>query len=104
MTMTRTAAAAAIIAAGALLATASPAAATHTHVRLTGNGQCVLLADGAGEASVQLPFADGFAEDRRHPLHVLVHLGTAGTRQGEPVVWVLGSAGDLANCEGYVNP
>ncbi len=93
----------ALLATGMLLATASPAAATHTHVRQTGNGACVLLAAGSGEATVQLPHADEFSEDRRHPLHVKVHLGEAGTRGGEAVVWVLGSAGDLANCDGYVN-
>lgn len=92
------------LAAGLLVASASPALATHTHVRLTGNGSCVLLAADSGEDQVQLPYADEFAETRRHPLHVNVHLGEAGTRQGEAVVWVLGSEGDLANCDGYVNP
>jgi hypothetical protein len=89
---------------GALLATSAlPASASHTHVRLLGNGQCVVLAADSGEAAVQLPHADEFAPDRRHPLHVNVHLGTAGMRQGEHVVWVQGSPGDLANCDGYVN-
>jgi len=82
---------------------ALPAAATHTHVRMTGNGECVILAKKGGEKDVQLPHADAFASNRQHPLHVNVHLGQAGTRQGEAVVWVYGSPGDLANCDGYVN-
>ena len=82
---------------------ALPALASHTHVRQTGNGACVVLAANGGEDEVQLPHADQFDLTRRHPLHVNVHLGQAGTRQGEAVVWVAGSAGDLANCDGYVN-
>lgn len=91
------------VATGLLVTTAAPAAATHTHVRLTGSGACVLLAANGGEDDVQLPHADGFPDTRQHPLHVNVHLGEAGTRKGEPVVWVRGSSGDLANCDGYVN-
>jgi hypothetical protein len=86
-----------------LATTAIPASASHTHVRLLGNGECVILAADSGEPWVQLPYADEFAPDRRHPLHVNVHLGAPGMRQGEPVVWVQGSPGDLANCNGYVN-
>jgi hypothetical protein len=81
----------------------SPAAADHTHVRQVGNGACVVLAEGSGEAGVQLPHQEDHAEDRRHPLHVKVHLGAAGTRGGDEVVWVKGSEGDLANCARYVN-
>ena len=82
---------------------ASAAQADHTHVRVLGNGMCVVLAADGGEKYVQLPHADAFAENRRHPLHVNVHLGQAGMRQGEPEVFVQGTAGDLANCDGYVN-
>ncbi len=93
-----------LIAGAVLTATALPAAADHTHVRAVGNdGQCVVLAEGSGEADVQLPGHDDFAENRRHPLHVKVHLGAAGMRDGEPVVWVQGSPGDTANCTSYVN-
>ncbi|WP_345208555.1 hypothetical protein [Fodinibacter luteus] len=82
---------------------ASAAHADHTHVRVLGNGKCVVLAANGGEKYVQLPHADGFPENRRHPLHVNVHLGQPGTRQGEAVIFVQGTAGDLANCNGYVN-
>jgi hypothetical protein len=92
-----------MLAAFVFVAAALPASATHTHVRMTGNGACVILAANGGEHDVQLPHADGFAENRRHPLHVNVHLGEPGSRRGETVVWVQGSAGDLANCVGYVN-
>lgn len=83
---------------------AGPALASHTHVRILGNGSCVILAPDSGEEAVQLPFADGFAANRQHPLHVLVHLGQAGMGpDGSMRVWVQGSAGDLASCDGYVN-
>lgn len=93
----------AVLAVAVLLASAVPALATHTHVRMTGNESCVILASKGRESAVQLPHTDGFAENRRHPLHVKVHLGEPGTRRGEPVLWVQGSPGDLANCDGYVN-
>jgi hypothetical protein len=51
--------------------------ATHTHSMKTGNGACVLLAQNGGEKDVTLPHATG-AENRRHPLHVNVHLGEPG--------------------------
>lgn len=86
-----------------LLAGAGAAQADHTHVRLLGNGQCVVLAADGGEKYVELPHAQEFPENRRHPLHVNVHLGNPGTRHGEAVVFVQGSAGDLENCQGYVN-
>jgi hypothetical protein len=41
-------------------------------------GGCVLLAQSGGEKNVQLPFAADLPENRRHPLHVLVHTGEAG--------------------------
>jgi hypothetical protein len=102
MSITRIAATAAL--SGFLMvAGAGAAQADHTHVRVLGNGQCVVLAANGGEQDVQLPHADEFPENRRHPLHVNVHLGKAGTRQGEDVVFVQGSPGDLANCDDYVN-
>lgn len=76
------------IGAGLLLALAvTPALASHTHVMSLGNGQCVLLAEEAGEESVVLPLSVfehnpnvdiAATAGRMHPLHVLVHLGQAG--------------------------
>lgn len=60
------------------LVSVSPAAADHVHFRVLGNGQCVLLAPDGGEQEVQLPHADAFATNRRHPMHVNVHLGRPG--------------------------
>lgn len=79
--------------------------ADHTHAKLDGNGQCVVLAEGAGEESVVLPLpvfenpnvdiapVDG----RRHPLHVLVHHGQAGEHNA---LFVYGSADANAACSG----
>ncbi|MQA63365.1 MAG: hypothetical protein GEU86_18160 [Actinophytocola sp.] len=80
-----------------------PASATHTHVAQLGNGQCVVLAENGNEKYVQLPNADEFDENRRHPLHVKVHLGEAGARNGEDVIFVKGSPGDIENCDSYAN-
>ncbi len=83
---------------------AGTAQADHTHVMKLGNGQCVILAANGGEKYVQLPHHENLPENRRHPLHVNVHLGEAGERQGETVIWVQGSpAGNAACAEGYVN-
>jgi hypothetical protein len=57
---------------------ATPAAADHVHFRVVGNGECVLLAPDGGEQHVELPHADEYAPNRRHPLHVNVHLGRPG--------------------------
>jgi len=99
------------IGAGLLLALAvTPALASHTHVMSLGNGQCVLLAPDAGEESVLLPLAVfennpnvtiAPTADRMHPLHVLVHLGEAGTHHQ---IAVAGSAAAAALCTaGIVN-
>lgn len=82
---------------------AGPASASHTHVLQLGNGQCVILAQWGNEKYVQLPHADEFDENRQHPLHVKVHLGEPGTRNGESVIFVKGSPGDIENCESYAN-
>lgn len=37
---------------GVVLAAPGPAFADHTHAKVVGNGQCVVLAEGAGEESV----------------------------------------------------
>jgi hypothetical protein len=66
------------LAAAAVLLPASPAAADHTHFRVLGSGECVLLAPDGGEKYVQLPHAEGYTANRQHPLHVNVHLGQPG--------------------------
>jgi hypothetical protein len=66
------------LAAAAVLLPASPAVADHTHFRVLGSGECVLLAPDGGEKYVQLPHAEGYAANRQHPLHVNVHLGQPG--------------------------
>ena len=83
------------------------AQATHTHVMKLASGECVVLAEEAGEESVVLPdpvLGDDviWAEGRKHPLHVLVHLGTAGEYVE---LYVLGSADAIAACgTDFVNP
>ena len=57
---------------------ATPAAADHVHFRVVGSGECVLLAPDGGEKHVELPNAEEYASNRRHPLHVNVHLGQPG--------------------------
>lgn len=88
-----------------------PAQADHTHAKVVGNGQCVILAQDGAEKYVVLPdavFANNPNVDapagnptRSHPLHVLVHLGVPGEHQA---IYVLGSpAGNAACAAGYVN-
>lgn len=95
-----------VVAAVLVVGLAIPALASHTHVQMTGNGSCVILAANGGEDEVQLPHADGEL-DRRHPLHVNVHKGEPGTRKVEgvieDVIWVAGTPEDGLNCDGYVN-
>jgi hypothetical protein len=94
-----------------LLAASGPAAADHTHVKILGNGGCVVMAEGAGEEEVELPDAvfdhNPHAADipqtdgRTHPLHVLVHQGVPGDNND---IYVLGSDAEKAACDGeYVN-
>lgn len=86
------------LAGGLLAASSGVAAADHTHSLETGNGSCVLLAQNGGEGNVQLPFASG-DQNRRHPLHVLVHMDEPGEHVG---IGVQGADGDP--CPGdYVN-
>ncbi|OGO54260.1 MAG: hypothetical protein A2V85_17280 [Chloroflexi bacterium RBG_16_72_14] len=102
---------AAVLGAAAILAlAAAPVSASHTHVMALGNGQCVLLAYEAGEESVVLPLSVfennpnvtiAPTAGRMHPLHVLVHLGEAGTHHQ---IAVAGSAAAAALCTaGIVN-
>ena len=68
---------------------AGPAAATHVHGKVLPSGDCVLLAPDGGEADVQLPGTEGdYAENRRHPLHVKVHLGVPGTEAQPGTIFV----------------
>lgn len=91
---------AAVLAAGLLAASSGVAGAGHTHFLETGNGSCVLLAQNGGEGTVQLPFAEG-PENRRHPLHVLVHRGEPGKHVS---IGVEGSDSDPCRESGdYVN-
>lgn len=66
--------------AGLIVGGASTASADHTHFRVVGNGECVLLAPDGHEKDVVLPHAEeeGYAPNRSHPLHVNVHLGQPG--------------------------
>jgi hypothetical protein len=100
------------------LAAASVARADHTHVLLLPNGKCAILAAGGNEKYVILPdvlfsnnrnvdaddAAGGLGNlppNRRHPLHVLVHLGVPGA-DGD--IAVMGSAQDPCAATGdYVN-
>ena len=107
-----------IAAAFVLLAGATTAAADHTHVLILPNGTCAILAAEGNEKYLILPsvlFAnnpnvdaddaagglEGLPLNRRHPLHVLVHLGVPGA-DGD--VAVLGSPQDpCAPTGSYVN-
>jgi hypothetical protein len=91
-------------AATVMLIPAGPAMADHDHVMQVGNGQCVNLAHDGQEKEVQLPGTEEFEANRRHPLHVNVHLGEPGTRHGQPVIFVAGSDEAAEYCDGYVNP
>lgn len=95
---------------GLLLVTSGAAFADHTHAKVVGNGQCVVLAEGAGEEAVVLPLSVfernpnvdiAPTATRMHPLHVLVHLGEAGEHNA---LFVYGTPAEAAACAaGYVN-
>lgn len=84
----------------ALAALPSLALADHTHVRHVGNGSCVILAANGAEKHIVLPesnpFIESQPENRRHPMHVLVHLGEPGEHG---TIQVLGSD----TCTDYLN-
>ena len=101
-----------------VFAAASTARADHTHVLILPNGKCAILAAAGNEKFRILPdvlfsnnpnvdaddAAGGLANlamNRRHPLHVLVHLGVPGA-DGD--IAVMGSAQDPCAATGdYVN-
>ncbi len=89
------------IGASTIFVSGIPADASHVHSLKTGNGACVLLAQQGGEKNVQLPFADEYAPNRRHPLHVLVHTGEPGRHVS---IGVVGTTSDPCQTSGeYVN-
>ena len=101
-----------------LLAGAGVARADHTHVLILPNGKCAILAAEGNEKYLILPTVlfnnnpnvdaddavgglEGLPLNRRHPLHVLVHLGVPGA-DGD--IAVMGSAQDPCATTGdYVN-
>jgi 3-deoxy-D-arabino-heptulosonate 7-phosphate (DAHP) synthase len=101
-----------------VLAGASAARADHTHVLILPNGNCAIVAANGNEKYVVLPEVlfsnnpnvdaddlagglEGLPLNRRHPLHVLVHLGVPGA-DGD--IAVMGSAQDPCAVAGnYVN-
>jgi 3-deoxy-D-arabino-heptulosonate 7-phosphate (DAHP) synthase len=101
-----------------MLAGASAARADHTHVLILPNGNCAILAANGNEKYRVLPevlfsnnpnvdaddVAGGLESlplNRRHPLHVLVHLGVPGA-DGD--IAVMGSPQDPCAAAGnYVN-
>ena len=101
-----------------LLAGAGVARADHTHVLVLPNGKCAILAAEGNEKYLILPTVlfsnnpnvdaddaagglEGLPLNRRHPLHVLVHLGVPGA-DGD--IAVMGSAQDpCATTGNYVN-
>src|SRR5215218_2587053 len=101
-----------------LLAGAGVARADHTHVLVLPNGKCAILAAEGNEKYLILPEVlfsnnpnvdaddaagglEGLPLNRRHPLHVLVHLGVPGA-DGD--IAVMGSAQDPCAATGnYVN-
>jgi hypothetical protein len=101
-----------------MLAGASVASANHTHVLILPNGKCAILAANGSEKYQILPAVlfsnnpnvdaddavgglDNLPLNRRHPLHVLVHLGVPGA-DGD--IAVKGSAQDPCAATGdYVN-
>jgi hypothetical protein len=107
-----------IVTAAMLFGGASAALADHTHVLILPNGACVILAQAGNEKFQVLPsvlFAnnpnvdadddagglENLPMNRRHPLHVLVHLGVPGA-DGD--IAVMGSDADPCAATGnYVN-
>jgi hypothetical protein len=97
-----------------LISSTGVARADHRHVLILPNGNCAILAQDGEEKYVILPSvllannpnadADDAGElplNRRHPLHVLVHLGVPGA-DGD--IAVMGSADDPCAATGnYVN-
>ena len=89
----------ATVAAALFLAVAIPAFA-HSHFVVLPNGTCAWLTDGADGG------VEGAAHDTVHPLHNMVHVGTAGAQMDNPdnPVDVDKDVNAAARCpEGFVN-
>jgi hypothetical protein len=93
--------------ASAALAFPGLASATHLHVLITGDGQCVVLAQDGNERWVELPVAsfqnttEPTTTANPHPLHVHVHRGEPGQ---VVAIFVMGSASDPCAAAGeYLN-
>lgn len=92
-----------------LLGSSGAAVADHTHAKVVGNGGCVVIAQGSGEAQVDLPSAVFTgnpnvdipeADGRTHSLHVLVHQGVPGENMA---LYVVGPATNAACPAGFRN-
>ncbi|MGQ0520064.1 MAG: hypothetical protein ACT4PX_02785 [Actinomycetota bacterium] len=103
---------------GAVVLSAGPAAATHTHVLVLADGSCVILAENGAENEIDLSTGGVYLHNpnvdiaptsgRNHPLHVLVHKGAAGDRVELQVMGDTNPAGGYDPCAGagtgdYVN-
>jgi hypothetical protein len=93
--------------ASVVLAFPELAPASHLHVLVLGNGQCVVLAKDGNERWVELPAAsfqnttEPTTTANPHPLHVHVHRAQPGQ---VVAIFVLGSASDPCAAAGaYVN-
>lgn len=100
---------------GAVVLSAGPAAATHTHVLVLADGSCVILAENGAENEIDLSTGGVYEHPnvdiaptvgRNHPLHVLVHKGAAGDRIELQVMGDTNPAGGFDPCAAtgnYVN-
>lgn len=93
---------------GAVVLSAGPAAATHTHVLVLADGRCVILAENGAENEIDLSTGGVYEHNpnvdiapsvgRNHPLHVLVHKGAAGDRIELQVMGDTNPAGGFDPC------
>lgn len=96
------------VALAAVVLSAGPAAATHTHVLVLADGSCVILAENGAENEIDLSTGGVYEHNpnvditptagRNHPLHVLVHKGAAGDRIELQVMGDTNPAGGFDPC------
>lgn len=81
-----------------MLAMALPASA-HSHFVVLPTGECAWLTNGADGG------VEGAAHDSVHPLHNMVHIGTAGLQMDDPAnpVDVDKDVNAGTRCTGFVN-